>query len=210
MPVHSAVPMASTSHGWLTGRGARRTAVAGALQRDRDRVARSRPDLVQSKLQRALDGAPDPQPPTARIHGRNVPVDQQVVEARWGQLVPERFQRHPTVAGSQLKLFQGQWAIRWLKRVGATRGGGRIGRGHAPSIAAGDPGVRNQHEGLVLVPVSRHPRDAPPPPNPAAAAGSSHPGRRSPRRTTRTRPRQRRRTSRTRRCARWKQSASRP
>ena len=66
VPVHSAVPTASTSQGWLTGRGSSRgPPVAGALQRHPAGAPRPAPHRVQVQRQGRVDAAVDGQPQAA-------------------------------------------------------------------------------------------------------------------------------------------------
>ncbi len=65
-PVHSAVPTASTSHGWLTGRGDSRARPLPAHSSVTGRVTRwAAPKVGQAQRQRLRDRAVERQPPVA-------------------------------------------------------------------------------------------------------------------------------------------------
>ncbi len=79
-------------------------AVAGAFQGDPHGARRHRLERVQVEIQRVGDEAAHAQPPGHRVQRRDVVVDEQVVQARRGQLVAQRLQWHAMVAGRQAQL----------------------------------------------------------------------------------------------------------
>ena len=97
-------------------------AVAGALQRHRRGHHRPPPQLLHGQRQRPLHPPADLQPPGRLVGGRDVEVDQQVVEADRGDVVAEGLQRHPVVAGRQGQLLHGDAGR-------AALGGRRVGHG---------------------------------------------------------------------------------
>src|SRR6266704_3631624 len=80
VPVHSAVPTASTSHGWPTGRGR----------------SRARP----------LDRSAHVEPPGRRVHRRDVVVREQVVQAGRRDVVTKGLEGKAVVAGGELELVE--------------------------------------------------------------------------------------------------------
>ena len=113
VPVHSAVPTASFSQGWLIGRGKRRarplpahSSVTGRERRGRARMS------SRDSVERAPHEAADLQPPFARVDLRNVEMDEQVVHARRRQVVAEPLERHALVARGELQLVRGEGTFR--------------------------------------------------------------------------------------------------
>ena len=106
VPVHSAVPTASTSHGWLSGRGSSsarplpaHSIVTVTLARGRARRSSSvnvrRPAVLAGHLQL----------PCAGVDGRDVVVGQQVVEPHGRDVVAEDLEGEAVVAGGELQLL---------------------------------------------------------------------------------------------------------
>ncbi len=86
-------------------RGQTRAAIAGALERDRDRGLGARLDVVQAQAQRAVDIAADHELPRACVDHWDVEVDQQVVQADRRDWVVQRLERHRMVARGELELL---------------------------------------------------------------------------------------------------------
>ncbi len=106
VPVHSAVPTASRSHGWLSGpRLEHRPPVAGALERHGRRHGGSGPKVVEGKPH-GLSEAGELEGPCGGIDERHVVVDQQVVHAGRRDVGEHRLERHAVVAGSLRELVE--------------------------------------------------------------------------------------------------------
>ena len=117
----AAVPTASVSHGWETGRGSSRARPLPAHSIvTGDGHGRRAPQLVERQHHRTLHRAADLEPPRRRVDRRDVVVDEQVVQADRRDRPAQRLQRHPGVARSELQLL----------------GGDAPGRGHGDRIIA--------------------------------------------------------------------------
>ena len=116
VPVHSAVPTASSSHGWLSGRVSNiarplpaHSSVTGIVTAGRARSSSRREARSAGRSRRASSG------PRGRVDERHVVVDQHVVHAGRRDVGPHRLERHAVVAGGLARARR----ARCRRRVGA-------------------------------------------------------------------------------------------
>ena len=124
-----------------------RPAVAGALERHGQRPPGPASELVERDLQGPIDEPVEPQPPARRIDGRDVEVDEQVVQPGRRDVVPQRLERHAPVAARELQLLEGQGAIgRWVRRRRPGRHSLLRARRHLdPILRGGRPVAESRH-----------------------------------------------------------------
>src|SRR3954447_23311886 len=84
-----------------------RPPVARALKRDGLRDRGPRAQLVERERELAADAAAEAQAPHRGVHDGDVVVDEQVVQAGRREVVGERLERQPVVAGGELELVGG-------------------------------------------------------------------------------------------------------
>ena len=112
-PVHSAVPTASTSHGWLMGRGESRARPLPAHSMRHGDGPRGRPSR-SAQLQGQAAGPRSP--PISRRQARwstsgMSKCVEQVVQAGRRDVVAERLERHAAIARRELQLLGGERTI---------------------------------------------------------------------------------------------------
>lgn len=83
----------------LSARCDARTAVAGALKRNRQRALRAALQFVERKLQRLFDQTAKAESPVVgRRHERHIEVNEQIVQTRRREIVAQSFEQRSRVA----------------------------------------------------------------------------------------------------------------
>ena len=115
-PVQSAVPIASSSHGWLNGRGSSSARPLPAHSRVTAQGSRRKGlEARSSDSSSSCSTAPlTRQLPRSRVNRRDVEMGQQVVQAGWRDRIAQRLERHAPVARRQLQLFACQRPGGWF------------------------------------------------------------------------------------------------
>jgi hypothetical protein len=95
------------------------SAIAGAFERDGQRLPGTGPQVRERELERLPHEATDAKAPRRGLDRRDVEVRQQVVQPDRRDVVSERLERHSAIAGCELELLEAQ---RSIGRLGAHAG----------------------------------------------------------------------------------------